>query len=199
MPDSALLLRAYKKWGDDCADHLLGDFAFAIWDGRARKLVLGRDHMGQRYVHYHQREDFFVFATDIEGPCGPMPMCRSVLSDREIGQMLVARPLAARGATPFEGIHGLAGARRSMTIGADGSLAQRRYWEPHADPAHEGRDEAYYIEAYRRVLGEAVACRVRRTFTPPGLCSAAATTARPLPGLPARCWPRAQARSRPPR
>ncbi len=53
-----------------------------------------------------------------------------------------------------------------MTIGADGSVAKRRYWEPHADPAHEGRDEAYYIAAYRRVLGEAVACRLRRGYAP---------------------------------
>src|SRR5258708_1847765 len=30
MPDSALLLAAYKKWGADCVDHLIGDFAFAV-------------------------------------------------------------------------------------------------------------------------------------------------------------------------
>src|ERR1700694_2926036 len=67
VPDSALLLRAFRKWGDSCAEHLLGDFAFAIWDGRARKLLLGRDHMGQRYVHYHRAAGCFIFATDIKG------------------------------------------------------------------------------------------------------------------------------------
>jgi len=53
LPDSALALRAYKEWGEHCAEHLLGDFAFALWDRQAKKLVLARDHMGQRYVHYH--------------------------------------------------------------------------------------------------------------------------------------------------
>lgn len=66
LPDSALVLRAYKQWGDDCAGHLLGDFTFAIWDGRTKKLLLGRDHMGQRYVHYHRGKGFFAFATEIK-------------------------------------------------------------------------------------------------------------------------------------
>ena len=31
--DAELILQAYRAWGDDCVRHLLGDFAFAIWDG----------------------------------------------------------------------------------------------------------------------------------------------------------------------
>src|SRR5882757_2124723 len=31
-PDVELILRAYEAWGEHCAEHLLGDFAFAIWD-----------------------------------------------------------------------------------------------------------------------------------------------------------------------
>src|SRR5262249_18604358 len=46
-PDSAILMHAYKRWGEDCAERLLGDFVFAIWDAANRKLVFCRDHMGQ--------------------------------------------------------------------------------------------------------------------------------------------------------
>jgi len=167
LPDSALLLRAYKTWGEDAAEHLLGDFAFALWDGRAKKLVLGRDHMGQRYVHYHHGKDFFAFATEIKA-LWSYPDVPRVLSDAQIGRMLIHDRLPREGKTPFDGIHGLTGAT-VMTVGADGASARRRYWEPHADPAHEGRDEAYYIDAYRRVLGEAVACRLRRAIRAPGI------------------------------
>ncbi len=73
MPDSAFILRAYKKWGDDCAEHLLGDFAFAIWDGRAKRLLLGRDHMGQRYIHYHQAKSF-LYSPPRSKRYGPTPM-----------------------------------------------------------------------------------------------------------------------------
>ncbi len=167
MPDSAFILHAYKKWGEDCVEHLLGDFAFAVWDSRAKKLVLVRDHMGQRYVHYHKAEDFFVFATDIKALWAVAGVPHA-LSETKIGQWLMhARP-RAEGETLFDGILGVSGAT-VMTVAVDGGITRRRYWEPHADPMHEGRDEAYFIAAYRDVLGEAVACRIRRTIRPPGL------------------------------
>ncbi|HEX4042430.1 MAG TPA: asparagine synthase-related protein [Xanthobacteraceae bacterium] len=167
LPDSALLLRAYKKWGENCAEHLLGDFAFAIWDGGAKKLVLGRDHMGQRYVHYHLASDFFAFATEIKA-LWSYPDVPRVLPDAKIGRMLMHDLSPREGETPFDGIHGVPGAT-VVTVGADATIRKRRYWQPHADPVHENRDEAYYIDAYASVLGEAVACRLRRTIRAPGI------------------------------
>ena len=35
-PDSELILHAYRKWGEECLTHLLGDFAFVIWDNRKK-------------------------------------------------------------------------------------------------------------------------------------------------------------------
>ena len=167
MPDSAMLLRAYQKWGEDCARHLLGDFAFALWDGTAKKLVLGRDHMGQRGIFYHHGRDFFVFASEIKA-LWRYPDVPRVLPDENIGRMLIHDRTPREGETLFDGIRGLPGAT-VMTVAAGGTVDRRRYWEPAADPVHENRDEAYYIDAYRRVLGEAVACRIRRTIKPPGL------------------------------
>jgi asparagine synthase (glutamine-hydrolysing) len=36
--DPELILRAYRAWGEDCVHHLLGDFAFAIWDAPRQTL-----------------------------------------------------------------------------------------------------------------------------------------------------------------
>src|SRR5476649_2651280 len=44
--DAELVLQAYACWGEDCPQHILGDFAFAIWDGRNRKLFCARDALG---------------------------------------------------------------------------------------------------------------------------------------------------------
>jgi asparagine synthase (glutamine-hydrolysing) len=167
MSDSALLMRAYAKWGEDCAEHLLGDFAFALWDAAAMKLVLGRDHLGQRYVHFHRGKGFFVFATDIKA-LWSYPDVPRVLSEEGIGRLLFRVGPPKEGATYFDGIYGLPGAT-IMVVETSGAERRFRYWEPHADPDHEGRDETYYVEAYRRVLGEAVACRIRRTLRSPGL------------------------------
>src|ERR1700761_5974997 len=44
--DGALLIEAYEVWGDECAAHLLGDWAFVLWDRSKRRLLLGRDYIG---------------------------------------------------------------------------------------------------------------------------------------------------------
>lgn len=167
MPDSALLFAAYKKWGADCVEHLIGDFAFAVWDSDKKTLTLGRDHMGQRHIFYHKGEGFFAFAAEIKGLWALPQVPRALLEDRVAQSLLFDEPTDI-GATIFEGIRAIPGGT-VMTIAADGQITSRRYWEPHADRAHEGRDEAYYVETYRKVLTEAVECRLRRATTPAGL------------------------------
>jgi asparagine synthase (glutamine-hydrolysing) len=167
LPDSALLLAAYHRWGEDCAAHLLGDFAFALWDGRRRRLVLGRDHMGQRQLFYHHGDGFFAFASEIKA-LWALPDVPRRLGDAAVGRLLMRDLTPRGGATVFDEVLSLPGGR-IMTVDTDGRAQQTSYWEPQADPAHEGRDESYYVEAYRAVLGEAVACRIRRVPTQPGL------------------------------
>ena len=167
MPDSALILLAYKKWGADCAEHLVGDFVFAAWDARKKSLVLCRDHMGQRHVFYHKGKDFFAFATEVKGLWAIPQVPRTLIEESLAKRFLFDEPNDA-GETIYEGIRAVPGGT-VLTIGADGAITSCRYWEPHADPVHENRDEAYYIETYRKVLAEAVACRLRRATAPAGL------------------------------
>ncbi|MGP0058664.1 MAG: asparagine synthase-related protein [Beijerinckiaceae bacterium] len=167
MPDSALLFAAYKKWGADCVDYLLGDFTFAVWDAHKKALTLARDHMGQRHVFYHNGDGFCAFATEIKG-LWALPQVPRTLSEASIARSLLFDAPTDIRATDYEGIFAVPGAT-VLTIGANGSITSRRYWEPHAAQAHEGRDEAYYVEAYRKVLSEAVACRLRRATAPVGL------------------------------
>jgi asparagine synthase (glutamine-hydrolysing) len=164
MPDSVLLLRTYARWGENCVDHLIGDFTFAIWDARARKLVLARDQMGQRHIVFHRAPGFFAFATEIKGLWALAEVPRVLLDDL-LGSANFRNRDSGIAGSPFEGIAGLAGGT-VMTVSGDGTIHTRRYWQPRADPRHQGQDEAYYVEAYRRILGEAVACRLRRATQP---------------------------------
>jgi asparagine synthase (glutamine-hydrolysing) len=67
MCDAALLLSAFERWDEDCCVHLVGDYAFAIWDERAQRLVLARDIIGARPLHYHRGSGFFAFASIPKG------------------------------------------------------------------------------------------------------------------------------------
>jgi asparagine synthase (glutamine-hydrolysing) len=51
----------------DAASLLDGMFAFAIWDGRRERLILGRDRLGKKPLHYWADDDSFVFASEIKG------------------------------------------------------------------------------------------------------------------------------------
>jgi asparagine synthase (glutamine-hydrolysing) len=66
QPDIELVLRAYHAWGEHCVDHLLGDFAFAIWNRKERRLFCARDSFGVKPFYYALRGDTFIFSNDID-------------------------------------------------------------------------------------------------------------------------------------
>ncbi|MCB1638286.1 MAG: N-acetylglutaminylglutamine amidotransferase, partial [Thiothrix sp.] len=50
--DTEVILKAYAEWGEAAPSHLLGMFAFAIWDMRSGTLFLARDRMGIKPLYY---------------------------------------------------------------------------------------------------------------------------------------------------
>ena len=181
MPDSAFILAAYKRWGEDCAEHLVGDFAFALWDARATTLLLARDHMGMRALHYHRGKDFLAFATETKALWAVDGVPREI-SQAQLAKRFLLALERGDGATLFEGIAGLTGGTR-LVIRADGQASRKVYWQPHADPSHLGRDEAYYLENFRSILTEAVACRIRRLTGRPALLLSAGFDSGAIAGL----------------
>lgn len=65
-PDCELILHAYVRWGESCVDHLLGDFAFAIWDCRSQKLFCARDHFGIRPFFWARVHNSLVFGNTLD-------------------------------------------------------------------------------------------------------------------------------------
>ena len=64
--DVETILHLYEDHGPDCVKHLRGQFAFAIWDGPRRRLVLARDHMGQKPLFFAQVNGQLLFASEIK-------------------------------------------------------------------------------------------------------------------------------------
>jgi len=65
VTDADLIIFAYQKWDEECVHHLIGDFAFSIWDENRQKLFCARDHMGIKQFYYHFSEDKFIYASEI--------------------------------------------------------------------------------------------------------------------------------------
>lgn len=64
--DTEVLLYAYREWGEKCLDHLLGMFAFAIWDQRHRRLFCARDRIGIKPFYYYFTPQQFIFGSEIK-------------------------------------------------------------------------------------------------------------------------------------
>jgi asparagine synthase (glutamine-hydrolysing) len=65
--DNEVILEAWRRWGSACLKRFRGMFAFAIFDERTGSLVLARDQLGIKPLHYLQRKDGVVFSSELKG------------------------------------------------------------------------------------------------------------------------------------
>ena len=77
--DTEVVLRGYVEWGTAVAERLNGMYAFAIWDGRDRKLRLIRDRMGIKPLYYYPTPDGVLFGSE------PKAILANPLSRRAVG------------------------------------------------------------------------------------------------------------------
>lgn len=157
--DGELILRAYMHWGEDCPTHLLGDFAFAIWDSSANQLFCARDHMGIRqFSYYHEPGEVFVFATEPEAVLAHAGVPQRINEGR-IADFLDDLEGFDLTSTFFEGVSRLPPAHTLMVNG--NGLSPRRYWELRAPRELKLETDEAYAAAFRAVFTEAVRCRLR--------------------------------------
>jgi asparagine synthase (glutamine-hydrolysing) len=156
--DAELVLAAYLRWEESCTQHLLGDFAFAIWDGRRRALFCARDHMGVRPFIYHYRPGvIFAFGSEPKAVLAAPGVPFRVNEERLADYLRLA--FHDKEATFFEGVRRLPPGHW-MRVDASSCNVQP-YWSP--DPAREIRlgDDREYAEAFLEKFKEAVRCRLR--------------------------------------
>ena len=161
ISDSALLLKSYEEWGERCPERLLGDFAFAVWDGRCRTLFCARDHMGVKpFYYFHKAGRMCAFASEMKALLC-LPEIPHRLNEVRVADLLVPM-LEDQEATIFRDLLRLPPGH-CMTVSREGSRL-RRYWAP--DPSlmvQPGSDEEY-AGALRKLFMEAVNCRLRSVY-----------------------------------
>ena len=155
--DVELVLRAYQRWGEDSPRRILGDFAYAIWDSRARRLFCARDHLGLRPFYYFTDGRVFLWASE------PQQLLRHPSVPRQPNQGMIAEYLANQitslEETLYQGILRLPPAH--FLVVEPTGLRKQRYWD--IDPSHQIRykTDREYADHFRHVFNEAVRCRLR--------------------------------------
>ncbi len=158
-PDSALVRRMFERWGEAGIARCLGAFAFALWDADARRLVLGRDCLGQHTLFFYCGRNFVAFATALPALLA-LPGVPRELDDVVLANFLALNLEEAR-RTFYRAIERVP-SRTIVTVDSTG-VRHHRYWSPNFDAPPPYRREQDYIERSRELLDQAVADATRDT------------------------------------
>lgn len=156
--DPELILHAWAVWGADCVQHLLGDFAFAIWDRRTSSLFCARDHMGIKPFYYSPAGACLVFGNTLNS-LRLHPSVSDRLNDLAIGDFLLFGLNQDPGTTSFRDISRLPAAH--TLAWQDGRLDICRYWTMPIDPPLRMPKRNDYVEYFLELLRTAIRDRLR--------------------------------------
>jgi len=157
VPDSRLLLAAYRRWGEACVDRVLGAFAFVVWDAEAEMVFCARDHFGVKPLYYHLDDDVFAVASAPKALLA-IPGVSSDVSDVAVGDFLLHR-FEDQTTSYFESVRRLPPAH-TMIAGND-EERRRRYWDLDATRTVTLDSDAAYERRFRELFERAVERRLR--------------------------------------
>ncbi len=157
--DAAVILAAYLAWGEDCVQHLLGDFVFVVWDGRERELFAARDPVGLKPLYYAQQDGAVYFGSTIGAVLAGLPH-RPKLDRTFIEAFLWSSYDLFVCQTPYEGLRRLPPAH-TLSATSDGVGSTRLYYVFGQQPSPGYRSDDEWVAGFRAVLDQAIRCRLR--------------------------------------
>lgn len=149
--DIEVILHLYEESGDECVRDLVGMFAFALWDARRKHLLLARDRVGEKPLHYALNAAGLMFASEVSALLQAPGVDRSINSDAVAASLIypnIPAPL-----TMFSGIRAVPPASR-LTFD-EGRVRVERYWSVDCS-RRRSVSEQDAVEACDEVMSRAV-------------------------------------------
>lgn len=155
--DTEVVLQAYAEWGEDCVNHLNGQWAFAIHDAHRRKLFLSRDRLGMRPLFYAVSGQTFLFASEVKAIFAHPGVTRAI--DPVGLDQLCTFWSAQAPRTIFEGIS-LLPPSHSLTV-EDGQVTVSPYWDVDFSETTESVSASELEEQLLHLLTDSTRLRLR--------------------------------------
>jgi asparagine synthase (glutamine-hydrolysing) len=153
VSDGQLTSMAFDRWGAEVCPHLEGDWAFAAWDRKRRRLYFGRDILGRAALYYHEGKGFIAFASSLKALLA-LPGTPREPDLLRLAEILVMWHQSAE-LTAYKGLRSVIGAH-IMTFTCDGLIDDRRFWSPEGrEPLRFKREQEYidgFLEHYDRAV-----------------------------------------------
>jgi asparagine synthase (glutamine-hydrolysing) len=154
--DTEVIIHLYEEMGAECVEKLRGMFGFAIYDKRKRKLVLARDRVGKKPLHYALVKGNLYFASEIKSILAVAPELAEVNSQALLEYLYygyVPDPITA-----FTGIHKLLPGH--VLEFENGEVRTRQYWDLPQYGTHVPQSEEECLEELEHRLLEATRIRL---------------------------------------
>ena len=151
--DTEVVLRAYAEWGPAFVERLNGMFALAVWDARARTVLLARDRFGIKPLYTTRVGSTFLFASEIKSFL-QHPDFRPELSSEHLLEYFTFQNVFTDG-TLFRGVT-LLPSGQTLTISLDGEPVRRTYWDFEFAEEEGGASDEEYAEELGRLFAQAV-------------------------------------------
>ena len=156
--DGELLLAAYECWGDTCASRLVGDFAFGLWDERARRLVCARDPLGVRPLYFSVGSGLVCFATQLRQVLAICSQTPAIDMEYVANRLALGVDRPGSGCTAYRGLSRLEPGCR--LIAEKGRVRIDRYWEWGNRDGKGGCDNGDWVEQFLDTFADGVKSRL---------------------------------------
>jgi asparagine synthase (glutamine-hydrolysing) len=148
--DTEVIVHLYEEYGENCVNHLRGMFAFAVWDGMNKKLLLARDKLGIKPLYFHFNNNNVIFGSEIK------QILQFKGYEKRVNYAALDKLLSYKcipdAETMFLGIQKLLPGHTLQY--KDGEITLKKYWDITMSPGNE--NEAYYIHHLHKILEETV-------------------------------------------
>jgi len=155
--DSEVIIRAYEIWGIDCQNKFNGMWAFALWDNMKKQLLLSRDRIGEKPLHFAVFENTLLFGSEIKSilAYGMQEIPNYELLDIYLTLGYIPAPY-----TFFKDIHKLKPGY--CLIIQDSNIKELQYWSlPEIDENNMLRDKESIYQNFSTLLTDSVKIRMR--------------------------------------
>jgi asparagine synthase (glutamine-hydrolysing) len=160
--DTEIFVQGYLEWGADLVSHLNGQWAFAIWDSREKRLLLSRDRAGILPLFFTVHDGVLRFASEVKALFADPSVPREFSAEGLDEALTFWAPVAPL--TPFRGIKQLPpGATAVFECDAPAPKSVQRLWPMLGDglPARTQASEPVAVDAIREKLESAARIRLR--------------------------------------
>lgn len=159
ITDAQLIIESYRRWGENCLSHLVGEFVFILWDAANDLLFVGCDVLGGRTVAYYWDGQTLLLSSRV------LTLLHHPQVSKQLDELYLAHTVCdfwaqPPGITPFASIQRLRPGF-ALTI-RSGQLQQRRIAQLSVPSHYEsGQNPEVYYEKFWHLLNEAVRDRLR--------------------------------------